>query len=75
MGELARLKQFRTDAGLSQRQAAEKVDVKRETWARWELGIRQIGDDKLPLVVELTGIAPEELRPDKAPVWRRETAQ
>ena len=69
------LQTFRKDNGLSQRECADRVDVERETWARWESGNRQIGDEHLPRVVELTGIAPDVLRPDKAQVWRREAAE
>lgn len=64
------LKAFREarDPPLSQGDFAKLVGVQRETVNRWESGARRIDVDKLPIVSEVTGIAPAELRPDLAAV-------
>lgn len=58
------LKDFRKGQHLTQGQLAERLGVARTTVARWETGERNIGDDVLPRVSELTGIAKTDLRPD-----------
>lgn len=70
MTAIPQLKTYRAANGLSQKAAAEKVAVARETWARWEIGTHKIDDDLLPLVAETTGIPKRELRPDLAEVMR-----
>lgn len=49
---------------LTRTQAAEKVEVSRATWFRWESGSRKIDEAKLPKVSKVTGIPAKELRPD-----------
>jgi transcriptional regulator with XRE-family HTH domain len=66
MHAIPQLKNYRKAADLSQLEAAQKVGVTRETWARWELGHRKIARSILPTVAEKTGIPPRELRPDLA---------
>jgi transcriptional regulator with XRE-family HTH domain len=62
----ALLKKFRKnhEPPLTVPEFAGKVGVARSTAFRWESGIRKIDDDKLPRVVEFTGIPAKELRPD-----------
>lgn len=54
------------DPPLSQADLADLVDVSRPTVHRWEAGDRKIDVDKLPRVVEVTGIPAAILRPDLA---------
>lgn len=61
-----RLKAFRAhhEPPLTPSRAASLVPVSRSTWFRWESGARRIDEEKLPRVVEVTGIPAKELRPD-----------
>jgi transcriptional regulator with XRE-family HTH domain len=56
---------YRKQHGLTQKALAGKLDVARETVARWETG-RRIDDELLPKVSEYTGIPRGILRPDLA---------
>jgi DNA-binding XRE family transcriptional regulator len=56
---------YRKRYGLTQKGLAAKLDVARETVARWERG-RPIDTDLLPRVSQQTGIAKNVLRPDLA---------
>lgn len=56
---------YRREHGLTQKGLAMKLEVARETVARWETG-RKIDDEYLPRVAERTGIARGVLRPDLA---------
>jgi transcriptional regulator with XRE-family HTH domain len=62
------LKTFREaqEPPLSQAALADLVDVSRPTVHRWEAGDRKIDIEKLPRVVEVTGIPARVLRPDLA---------
>jgi transcriptional regulator with XRE-family HTH domain len=51
---------------LSQRGLGEMLGVTRETVARWETGVRKVDGERLPLIVEVTGIPATKLRPDLA---------
>ena len=57
---------YRKQHGLTQKALAARLDVARETVARWEKGQRTVDDDLLPMVSERTGIARGVLRPDLA---------
>ncbi len=59
------LRAFRQSAGLSQQKLAARIGVARETLSHWEGG-RRIDIGMLPIVSEITGIAPAKLRPDLA---------
>lgn len=61
-----KLKNFRKNhqPPLTPSAAAAKVPVARSTWFRWESGVRKIDEEKLPRMVEVTGIPAKELRPD-----------
>lgn len=50
------------------------VGVTKTTVDRWENGVRKIDTDILPRVVEVTGIAARELRPDLAALFDGEAA-
>lgn len=56
---------YRKQNGLTQKDLAERLDVARETVARWETG-RKIDGELLPRVSEETGIPRGVLRPDLA---------
>ena len=60
------LKTYREAQRLTQSALAERLGVARTTIARWETGERNIDDDLLPKVSELTGITKAVLRPDLA---------
>lgn len=54
---------YRINAGLTQKQLAELLDVERETVARWEGG-RKVDAGLVARVAERTGIPAREIRPD-----------
>jgi transcriptional regulator with XRE-family HTH domain len=57
---------LRQEPRLSQAKFAKRLGVTRTTVARWETGTRKVDHELLPRVVEETGIAPSDLRPDLA---------
>ena len=71
------LKQFRERQSppLTQDQLADLLGVSKASVSRWEAGIRRIDEELLPRVVEKTGIAPSELRPDLADLMAQGTAE
>lgn len=70
MNDIHPLVAFRQRRDLTQQQLADLLGVHRVELSRWETGDRRISAGKLPQVVEKTGIAPAELRPDLAPVLK-----
>lgn len=56
-----RLVQFRKNAGLSQEDVAEKLDVTRQTVSKWETGQSSPDLDKVLPLCELYNITPDEL--------------
>lgn len=64
------LRAYRKDNKLSQKAAAEIVGVYRESWARWETGMRKIDRKKLSDISQRTGIPKRVLRPDLAEIMR-----
>jgi transcriptional regulator with XRE-family HTH domain len=60
------IKLYREAQRLTQNDLAERLGVARTTVARWETGERNIDDELLPKVSELTGITKAILRPDLA---------
>ncbi len=60
------LKEYREKHGLSRKDLAAKIDVERMTVWRWEAGKRRIDEDKVPLLVSVTGIPATIWRPDLA---------
>lgn len=70
MNDVHPLVAFRQRRELTQQQLADLLGVHRVELSRWETGGRRISASKLPRIVETTGIAPSELRPDLAPVLK-----
>lgn len=62
----ARLRDYRTERGLTQEALAGDLGVTSITLSRWETGARRIAQSKLSEVSEKTGIPKRELRPDLA---------
>jgi transcriptional regulator with XRE-family HTH domain len=60
------LSEYRKDRRLTRAALGEKLGVSEETIYRWEIGKRKPGKESLPVIAEITGIAPAELRPDLA---------
>jgi transcriptional regulator with XRE-family HTH domain len=69
------LKAYRETARLTQLGLADLLGVARTTVARWETGERNIDDDLLPKVSEVTGIPKTELRPDLVDLLKQEVAE
>jgi transcriptional regulator with XRE-family HTH domain len=69
------IRKYREDRGLSREALGRELGVTGVSVGRWEDGIRNI---KLTLVTEVarkTGLPPEELRPDLAPILAGESNQ
>lgn len=60
---------WRAKQALSLEEAGALVGVSGVQWHRYETGARRISLDKLPAIARLTGIAPQELRPDLADIF------
>ena len=58
--------EWREHRGLTQQQMADRLGTSDVTVSRWETGARKIDDERLPRIIEKTGIALSELRPDLA---------
>lgn len=56
---------FRTAAGISQEQLAEKISVSRQSISKWEMGQALPQIDKVLLLCELFGVSADELLQDK----------
>ena len=56
-----KLKQFRVNAGLTQRQAAQKIGVSQPNYHRWESGSAPIPDDKLKKLAKAFKTSPEAI--------------
>lgn len=65
---------YRKRHGLTQKGLAARLDVARETIARWETGRRIVDDELLPRVAERTGIPRGVLRPDLAKLLDEKSA-
>jgi transcriptional regulator with XRE-family HTH domain len=75
MGHTHPLRTFRENQKLSRQGLADLLGVEKSTVWRWEAGERKINENLLPRVVERTGIAPADLRPDLAGLLKTEDAQ
>lgn len=51
------LKAARVNAGLTQKEASERLDVSNKTLCRWEQGKSFPGADKIAKICELYGVA------------------
>ncbi|MBO5369447.1 MAG: phosphoglucosamine mutase [Clostridia bacterium] len=56
---------LRSDAGLSQEQLAEKIDVSRQSVSKWEVNQALPQIDKILLLCEIFGVSADELLMDK----------
>lgn len=66
LSEMHPLKLYREQESITQKELAERLQVKRNAVARWEAGMRRIDPARLPQITQLTGIPASELRPDLA---------
>ncbi len=62
---------LRQNPPLSQDQLAELLGVSKASVSRWETGERKPEETLIPVISEVTGIAPEKIRPDLANLFRR----
>ena len=60
-----RLKQLRSEKGVSQRELAEQIHVSRSAVAKWENGLGLPGEDSARLLAEYFGLSEEELLPER----------
>ena len=69
-----RLYELRRKAGITQSDAAEALDVSRQTISKWETGIAAPGRDKLLTISKLYGVSLDDLLENPAPpVTEQET--
>ena len=59
---------LRTEAGLSQEELAERVDVSRQSVSKWEMNLALPQIDKILMICELFGISTDTLLHDKIEV-------
>lgn len=62
-----RLYELRRKAGITQSDAAEALDVSRQTISKWETGIAAPGRDKLLTISKLYGVSLDDLLENPAP--------
>jgi transcriptional regulator with XRE-family HTH domain len=58
------LKNWRTEAGMTQEQAAALAGVTNVAWHFWENGNRRLPAERVPILSKITGIPRDVLRPD-----------
>jgi len=63
------LKSWRISKGLSLGEAGNLVGLSGVQWHRYETGARRISSEKVLPVAEVTGVPPEQLRPDLASIF------
>lgn len=61
-----RLKQLRSQRGISQRELAEQIHISRSAVAKWENGLGLPGEESAQLLAEFFGVTVEELLPSQA---------
>lgn len=64
---------IRQDPPLNKAALAKLLGVPRSSITRWEQGIRYPGKHIVPTIAKRTGIAPAELRPDLAQMFKATT--
>jgi transcriptional regulator with XRE-family HTH domain len=62
-----RLRELRTQAGLTQGELAEKAGVKRDAVARWERGTREPSWSNVVALADALAISTEEFRQEPGP--------
>lgn len=70
---MEKLKTWRLGRGLNLDEAGQLVGVSGVQWHRYETGARRISSEKTPTISRVTGIPPEQLRPDLAAVFAPST--
>ena len=55
-----KLKNYRTERGITQTQLADDIHISRSAVAKWENGLGMPNDESLSLLAEYFGISPEE---------------
>lgn len=60
-----RLRQLRTQKGISQRELAEQIHISRSAVAKWENGLGLPGEESARLLAEFFGVTVEELLPSQ----------
>ena len=60
-----RLKELRTQKGISQRELAEHIHISRSAVAKWENGLGLPGEESARLLAEYFGVTMEELLPSQ----------
>jgi transcriptional regulator with XRE-family HTH domain len=68
----ARLRELRTEAGLTQDQLAEKAGVKRGAIARWESGTREPSWSNVIALADALEVSTEAFRQEPAPAPTRQ---
>jgi len=63
------LRTWRNGQSLSLDEAGRLVGVSGVQWHRYEAGTRRVSPDKVPTIAAVTGIPPQELRPDLADIF------
>lgn len=58
------LKDWMTERGLTQAEAAKLLKADQSSVSRWSSGKAKVPPEKVSFVSEVTGIPPHELRPD-----------
>ena len=66
-----RLRQLRKNAGLSQEQLAEKLDISRQAVSKWEAGSSSPDIHNIVQLGKLYGISTDSILLDKAPLCGR----
>lgn len=73
---MEKIRAWRRERKISIEEAGKLVGVSGVQWSRYETGKRRVSTGHLQAVSEVTGIAPQELRPDLAGLLgQAETAQ
>lgn len=66
---MEKIKHWRIAHTLTIEAAGALVGVSGVQWHRYENGTRRISAEKVPAISKVTGIAPQELRPDLADIF------
>lgn len=66
---MEKIREWRASKSLSLEEAGALVGVSGVQWHRYETGTRRVSSEKVPSLSRVTGIPPEELRPDLADIF------
>ncbi|MBE6549290.1 MAG: phosphoglucosamine mutase [Ruminococcaceae bacterium] len=70
-----KIAQLRTDAGLSQEELAERIDVSRQSISKWEMNQSMPQIDKVLVLCELFNISADELLRDEIDLKRKNSKE